>query len=198
LGPGSTIALILEKRRKQKAYEKMLAEVRASSTIAVFNGFASSASQLTAIDALEREKIVARANAMLRDENLFFTFPYALRRIQQPWNYDPIEATYWPKRHYTEVLLHAPDTPRDVKIVWEINRFKDLPILAQAASLTGDTKYRQFDQLGKRARDRNSIAQLDNINRIAQSGKDDISSHRSDRTKCLATRPLSRARSFCR
>jgi len=84
--------------------------------------------------------VLERAEAMLRDENLFFTFPYQTR-LERPWEYDPFEQKHWPRRHYTEQKLHGPDTPRDVKIVWEINRFKDLTTLSQAALLTGDEKY---------------------------------------------------------
>ena len=84
---------------------------------------------------------IERASAMLRDENYFFTFPYSTRDTQRPWEYDPLERKYWPRRHYTEQQLHAADTPSDAKIVWEINRFKDLPTLAQAAWLTKDKTY---------------------------------------------------------
>ncbi len=93
------------------------------------------------ISAEEAATIIARADAMLRDENIFFTFPYKTRGIEQVWQFDPLEQKHWPIRHYTERNLHAADTPRDVKIVWEINRFKDLPALGQAAVLTRDKKY---------------------------------------------------------
>lgn len=85
--------------------------------------------------------ILAQADAMLRDENIFFSFPYRTKRIDRPWEFDPIENKSWPRRHYTEHKLHDTDTPKDVKIVFEINRFKDLPILGQAALLTSDEKY---------------------------------------------------------
>src|SRR5205085_4694344 len=55
--------------------------------------------------------------------------------------YDPLEKKHWPRRHYTEKKLHAADTPSDAKIVWEINRFKDLTILGQAAVLTQEERY---------------------------------------------------------
>jgi Heparinase II/III-like protein/Heparinase II/III N-terminus len=89
----------------------------------------------------DRDAIVGHADAMLRDENIFFTFPYRAREIERPWEFDPIEKKYWPRRHFTERKLHAHDTPRDVKIVFEINRFKDLPTLGQAAILTGKEEY---------------------------------------------------------
>ncbi len=90
---------------------------------------------------LDRETILAHADAMLRDENIFFSFPYRTIGIDRPWEFDPIENKYWPRRHYTERKLHDKDTPKDVKIVFEINRFKDLPTLGQAAFLTNDERY---------------------------------------------------------
>jgi hypothetical protein len=85
--------------------------------------------------------IVEAADRMLRDENTFFTFAYSLRDVEHPWDYDPLEKKHWPRRHYTEQKLHGDDTPHDVKIVWEINRFVDLPTLAEAAYLTRDERY---------------------------------------------------------
>ncbi len=117
----------------------MLQQVRTGTTGAKFLGTPSKLD--LAESPVDTEQIFERADSMLRDENYVFTFPYSIRRLQQPWNYDPIEEKYWPKRFYSETLLHASDTPKDVKIVWEINRFKDLPALAQAALLCGETKY---------------------------------------------------------
>ena len=78
---------------------------------------------------------------MLLDDNYFFTFPYRTRGLEDPWNFDPLEDKSWPKRQYEETRVHGHDTPRDVKIVWEINRFKDLPALGVAAYVTGDIRY---------------------------------------------------------
>lgn len=88
-----------------------------------------------------RDVIIRKADAILRDENIFFTFPYHTKGVDRPWEYDPIERKYWPRRHYTEQILHSHDTPSDVKIVFEINRFKDLPTLGQAALLTSNEGY---------------------------------------------------------
>ncbi|MEI8133880.1 MAG: heparinase II/III family protein [bacterium] len=85
--------------------------------------------------------IIDRADEILRDENYVFTFIYQLGGIADPWNYDPLEKKYWPKKHYEETELQSPENPSDVKIVWEINRFKYLPLLAEAAFVTGDKKY---------------------------------------------------------
>ncbi len=120
----------------------MLEEVLSSKTIASFRGLGRGEAEAPYSSTTERNAIIARAEAMCHDENRFFTFPYTLHGIDRPWNYDPIEKKYWPERHYTESELHAADTPNDVKIVWEINRFKDLPTLAQAAALTKEIKYR--------------------------------------------------------
>ncbi len=89
----------------------------------------------------DRSAILRLADAMLRDDNFFFEFPNHTRDLDRVWEFDPIEKRYWPRRHYTERKLHDRDTPHDAKIVFEINRFKDLPILGQAALLTGEKKY---------------------------------------------------------
>ena len=139
IGPIKLIGLFCRKLSKRARYERMLRMVPRSKAIARWKGITS----FEYNDSFEadRDQILARAEAMLRDENIFFSFPYQLRGIEKPWEYDPLEKKYWPRRHYSERMLHAADTPRDAKIVWEINRFKDLPTLAQATVLTGDAKY---------------------------------------------------------
>jgi hypothetical protein len=132
--------LIRAKRAKRDAYDAMLASVRNSSDGLTIN-FANSNSGVAKESEAHRALILASADRMLADENMFFTFPYQLRAVERPWNFDPIERKHWPARHYTEQLLHAADTPKDVKIVWEINRFKDLPTVAQAAALTKNARY---------------------------------------------------------
>lgn len=135
--------VILEKYLKSRRYAKMLREVPLSHGIAVLPGVDRRAiPEDDSADAIRN-----KADAMLRGENYFFTFPYSLD-IDRPWNFDPIEKKHWPERHYTESQLHAVDTPKDVKIVWEINRFKDLPALAQAACITNERRF--ADEVQKR------------------------------------------------
>ena len=124
---------------RRKRYQRMKRYVPMSNASAVLRD--AMPIVLGEIRAEESALILARAEAILRDENIFFTFPYATRGIERPWEFDPLEKKYWPTRHYTERHLHADDTPRDVKIVWEINRFKDLPTLGQAALITRDKRY---------------------------------------------------------
>lgn len=136
-GLAGFIRVLLEKKDKRQRYSKMLKELPQTTSLAILNDQTIGEIVVTEV----KKEIIAKADAMLRDENSYFTFPYKLRGIERPWNYDPFEQLYWPARHYTEQKLHAEDTPHDVKIVWEINRFKDLPTLAQAAYLTGDKRY---------------------------------------------------------
>lgn len=135
LGIGGTIRLIAEKRAKKKRLEVLLRKPAESAKLIV-----PDKSSLEISDK-ERTTIIERADEMMRDENYFFTFLHHLKGIDDPWNYDPIEKKYWPKRRYEETQVHSADTPRDVKIVWEINRFKYLPLLAQAAYITKEKKY---------------------------------------------------------
>jgi hypothetical protein len=134
LGPLGTIDLVRRKYLKQARYKQMLREVPHSGAKAILKDRrgAENVPAFTDLDV---------ADAMLRDENKFFTFDYKTKGIERPWNFDPLEKKYWPGRHYTEQYLHARDTPKDAKIVWEINRFKDLPALGQAALLTREKKY---------------------------------------------------------
>ena len=141
LGPIGTIGLIARKIVRQIRYRLMLRALPRSKDIAKLNELEASAGPRMFEASASREAVVERAEAILRDENVFFTFLYVTRGLDRPWEFDPIERKYWSRRHYTERKLHAADTPRDVKIVWEINRFKDLPILGQAASLTRDKNY---------------------------------------------------------
>ncbi len=135
LGPRGVADLALRKYRRRTRYKRMMRYVPLS------RSFATLHSNCDEITSEHSAIILAKAEAMLRDENLFFTYPYLTREIERPWDYDPVEQKLWPKRHYTETKLHAEDTPRDVKIIWEINRFKDLPTLGQAALLTKDKRY---------------------------------------------------------
>ncbi len=139
LRPWGAFVLVFRKITKHLRYKKMLAVVPHDGFIAGLK----EQPKFTKIAELsiERDTILSSADAMLRDENVFFTFPYHTKGIDRPWEFDPIENKYWPRRYYTERILHDHDTPRDVKIVFEINRFKNLPTLGQAACLTGDKKY---------------------------------------------------------
>ncbi len=137
-GIAGFVGVIREKQRKQERYEKMLVDVPVNQHIAVLRDWEVAQIEVAAE---HREQIIRKADARLRDENEYFSFPYRLRSVARPWNFDPFEKRYWPADHYTEQKLHSAETPQDVKIVWEINRFKDLPTLAQAAYLTRDEKY---------------------------------------------------------
>jgi hypothetical protein len=131
------IRLAFRKRARAQRYKNMLGDVPRSSDVVR----PRTTSLTGTVPSGHREAILAFAESLLRDENYFFTFPYRTRDVDRPWEFDPIEGKHWPRRHYTERTLHAHDTPRDVKIIFEINRFKDLTALGQAALLTKEIKY---------------------------------------------------------
>lgn len=135
LGPIGTIGLALRKFAKRRHYQAML-------RVLANNGQASlkTSSQHGEWHA-PADSIVGEAQKLLGGRDMFFSFPFELWSVERPWEYDPLEAKHWPRRHYTEAALHAADTPKDAKIVWEINRFVHLPMLGQAAILTGDKTY---------------------------------------------------------
>ncbi len=140
IGPLRLPGILFQKCMKRARYARMIGAHADSSIPARWNG--SLPAGLTPNRfRLDLEGIIAKADGMLHDENTFFTFRYHLRGIERRWEFDPLEKKYWPRRHYTEKQLHSADTPRDVKIVWEINRFTDLPTLGQAFALSGEAKY---------------------------------------------------------
>jgi hypothetical protein len=136
LGLPGTVRLLAEKHAKKRRLVKLLrAKHGIAKLITTGNGnklYPSNEELITLIE---------RADEMIRDENYVFTFLHHFKNIPDVWNYDPIEKKYWPKKRYEETRVHSADTPQDVKIVWEINRFKYLPLLAQAAYVTNEKKY---------------------------------------------------------
>ncbi|HET9135543.1 MAG TPA: heparinase II/III family protein [Candidatus Kapabacteria bacterium] len=135
LGLKGTVTLLAEKQAKKRRLEKLLGKNPGSAILKLVP-----AKDINVSDE-ERASIIERADEMLRNENYIFTFLHSLRTVHDPWNYDPVEEKHWPKRRYEETAVHSEDTPKDVKIVWEVNRFKYLPTLAQAAYLTKEKKY---------------------------------------------------------
>lgn len=136
LGPIGTVRLLAEKRaKKQRLNPSLIADAYSVRLRSVAKRPA-----LTLSDEASRSAI-EHADAMVRDENFFFSFPYRLRGVSDPWNYDPLQKAYWPRRTYEETRVHSADTPKDVKLVWEINRFKDLPTLGIAAYITHNERY---------------------------------------------------------
>lgn len=135
LGLKGTVLLLAEKQAKKRRLAKLLSKNPGSAVLKPI-----AATQIE-VSEKERASIIERAEEMLRDENYVFTFLHGLHSVKDPWNYDPLEKSYWPKRHYEETRVHSADTPKDVKVVWEVNRFKHLPLLAQAAYITKDKKY---------------------------------------------------------
>lgn len=135
LGIIRTLSLIFEKRNKKKRIASLLANHDGIATLKQFEIL------IPSLTPEEETAVIEKADAMLSDENFFFTFPYKIQGIEDPWNYDPLEQKNWQKKHYEETRVHSADTPKDVKIVWEINRFKDSLVLAEAAFITKDKKY---------------------------------------------------------
>lgn len=139
LGLWGVFVLTIRKISKWTRFQKMLVSVPRNQSFAQLKNRPPLAPSKPLF--ADRDAILHKADSMLRDENIFFTFPYRTRGIERPWEFDPIENKYWPRGHYTERNLPREDVPRDVKIVYEINRFVDLPILGQAALLTGNEIY---------------------------------------------------------
>jgi len=151
LGIAGTFRLLAEKKAKKRRLTKLLRVV--GRTFLSDSGLAPRTDRNVRPTNLARPTIdvrptdeeiatiIERADEMLQDENYVFTFLHHLKNIPDVWNYDPLEKKYWQKKRYEETKVDSADTPSDVKIVWEINRFQYLPLLAQAAYVTKDKKY---------------------------------------------------------
>lgn len=137
LGPLGAIGLVCRKVAKQNRYRAMLRDVPKSAARATLFPISW---QIDG-NAIKDSSATEKANDLLLNRNRIFSWDHELWSTNQTWEYDPIEKKQWPHRHYTEKHLHAADMPRDVKIVWEINRFVELPALGQAACITRDEAY---------------------------------------------------------
>ncbi len=141
LGARGTVILIAEKYAKKNRLKQLLAlPESAHNKVEILEPSRESIDPATLQP--EKETVMPMASQMLADENLVFSFTHHLHNINDPWNYDPIEKKYWQKQQYEETQLRLPDVPRDVKIVWEVNRFKYLPLLAEAALVSNDDRYK--------------------------------------------------------
>ena len=54
---------------------------------------------------------------------------------------DPISGRPWPPRHGA-LIDYRHDTPGDPKLIWELNRCQEIPLLVLAWRATGDTRFR--------------------------------------------------------
>jgi len=139
LGLNGTLRLVAEKRAKKRRLTKLLSTGGRTSLSDI--GPASQTDRDVRPNEEEIATIIERSDEMLRDDNYVFTFLHHLKNIPDVWNFDPLENKYWQKKRYEETQVHSAESPSDVKIVWEINRFKYLPLLAQAAYATKEKKY---------------------------------------------------------
>ncbi len=140
LGPRGTVILIAEKYAKKNKLKQLLALPKASHKQVEIIDTTEEHFDLSIL-LPEKEKILAIASQILADKHLVFSVAHQLHTVNDPWNYDPIEKKYWGKQQYEETQLRLADVPRDVKIVWEVNRFKYLPLVAEAALLSNDDRY---------------------------------------------------------
>lgn len=141
LGARGTVILIAEKYAKKNRLKQLLALPESAHKRVKILEPSKDRFDLSKL-LPEKDKVMPIASQILVDENLVFSFTHHLHNINDPWNYDPIEKKYWQKQQYEETQLRLPDVPRDVKIVWEVNRFKYLPLLAEASLFSYDDRYR--------------------------------------------------------
>jgi hypothetical protein len=88
----------------------------------------------------ENVEIIEQADILL-DKKLRFLGRDFVFKHNINWNYDPDDKKEWEKKIYDERRITYPVSPKDPKIVWELNRHQYFFILAKAFYLTGDEKY---------------------------------------------------------
>ena len=101
--------------------------------------------ELDSMGAGERATLIAVADDVLVHRfDLLGSGPTDLgERID--WTLDFKSGRRWPLAHFSRLPITYPDGS-DIKVPWELSRFQHLPLLAAAAKLTGDARYR--DEIG--------------------------------------------------
>jgi hypothetical protein len=84
--------------------------------------------------------VVARADDVLVGRRSLLGYPPVVLDAGAPWARDPFTGATWPDRH-GKLLDYRRADVGDPKVVWEINRCQELPLLALAWRLTGDDRY---------------------------------------------------------
>ena len=87
-----------------------------------------------------KENTISKANLFLKSSFDFLSVPFNFSDVIN-WHYDPACKIEWKKKEYDERKIHYDGSPKDVKIVWELNRHQYFFILAKAYLLTKDDKY---------------------------------------------------------
>ncbi len=101
--------------------------------------------ELESISSAERSALLAVADEVLAHRfDLLGSGPTDLGgRID--WALDFKSGRRWPPVHVSRLPITYPDDS-DIKVPWELSRFQHLPLLAAAARLTGESRYR--DEIG--------------------------------------------------
>jgi len=101
--------------------------------------------ELETLGAAERAALLAVADDVLAHRfDLLGSGPTGLgERID--WALDFKSGRRWPLVHVSRLPISYPDDS-DIKVPWELSRFQHLPLLAAAARLSGEARYR--DEIG--------------------------------------------------
>ncbi len=99
---------------------------------------AENARRLAALDPAGGAALVQRADAYLRGDVRVLGRPLSIT-LDRDYALDPRTGYRWPTVHGKRIAHRR--APADPKWAWEVNRCQELPVLATAALLTGDTRY---------------------------------------------------------
>jgi Heparinase II/III-like protein/Heparinase II/III N-terminus len=84
--------------------------------------------------------LVARADAILSGDPSALEYPITASQLQgRDYSLDPLSGYLWPDVHAKR--LDYRNAPANPKLIWEINRCQELPILAAASLISGDKRY---------------------------------------------------------
>jgi hypothetical protein len=84
-------------------------------------------------------EIVAEAKRRLEGRVTVLGYPELALGRQRAFDRDPLSGRAWPDRHGR--LLDIREGPGDPKLIWELERCQELPLLALASHLTGDARF---------------------------------------------------------
>lgn len=97
---------------------------------------------LAAQDPTGAAMLVARAEAILSGDTSAFEYPITVSQLQgRDYSLDPLSGYRWPDVHAKRVDYRT--APANPKLVWEINRCQELPVLAAASLVSGDARYEE-------------------------------------------------------
>src|SRR5262249_53010564 len=89
----------------------------------------------------ETATLIAAADKIV-DENTWEVGGFGEIKFDQPnyWRCDPLTSVEWPLAYHADLPIYTPGGP-DIRVLWELNRFGHVLVVARAFAVSGDEKY---------------------------------------------------------